>query len=56
MMGWSADKVDAASPWQFREAWRGWKQANLADDKTAGRNAPSLAAHDAAFAFARTLH
>lgn len=55
-MGWSADQVDRASRWQFREAWRGWRKANLAEDKAPGRGAPSSADHAAAIAFARTLH
>jgi hypothetical protein len=53
-MGWSAAEVDRASPWQFRAAWAGWRKANTV--KPSGPRPPTLAEHQAAMAFARTVH
>lgn len=52
-MGLSPAQIDAMSLWQFTAAWSGWKRANTVTD---GPRFPTDAEHEAAIAFAQTIH
>lgn len=50
-MGFGADQIDTWEPWQFRAAYRGWREANTPPGKP---RAPS--AEEFRQAVARTVH
>lgn len=52
-MGWSPDRVDEATWWQFQAAVIGWNKANSPPE---GPRAPTPEEHEANLAADRTVH